>query len=228
MRRILLPESKDERVLQAAADVATSGDGDVLPVLFGAPRRVGGVFPKGVEFISPPAEQYADLLRARYAPKRILTAAQTQELLSDPLHLAALLLIDGAVDGVVAGAVFPTAHVVRTALRVVQCRAGVSTLSGFFIMRLPRIMRLPSRDLLFADCALVESPTEEQLLDIAAMTAESAAIFLPEPPVVALLSFSTAGSTARPAAEKSPASRRRCRAVVRICPSLAKYKRMRR
>lgn len=47
---------------------------------------------------------------------------------------------------------------------------------------------------LLADMAACKHPTEDQLLEIITQTIESAAKILPEPPRIALLSFSTAGS----------------------------------
>ena len=50
---------------------------------------------------------------------------------------------------------------------------------------------------LLADMAACKHPTEDQLLEIITQTIESAAKILPEPPRIALLSFSTAGSGGR-------------------------------
>lgn len=183
MQRILLPESRDARILQAAHQAGTTGA--ITPVLFAATAKKTD----GVEYITPDKRQYMELLRECHLPKIVLNKAQAEELLSDPIYLAAAMLKNGDVDAVVAGANATTAHVARAALRVVKLQTGVSTLSSFFLMR------LPSRSLIMSDCALIIEPNEEQLADIAAAAAASARIFLPdEEPVVAMLSFSTNAS----------------------------------
>lgn len=53
------------------------------------------------------------------------------------LATAMRMLAEGAVDGVVAGAVHPTASVVRAALRQVGLREGVRTLSSCFLLDVP-------------------------------------------------------------------------------------------
>ena len=194
MRRILLPEGDDDRIRQAALVIAERCK--ITPILIGSGESSAGVS------ILPPSRlqhehKYADELRRVYLPKVELTDAQVKDYLADPIHLAAVMLACGEVDGVVAGACHSTAHVVRTALRVVKCRPGVGTVSGFFLMRPPN-----RQAMLFADCALVAEPTEEQLVDIAIATAISAQSLLQTPPVVAMLSFSTAASADHPAAQK--------------------------
>lgn len=211
MPRILLPESNDARIIQAARRVV-GGGGGAAPLLFAADSETSGAANDGVEYVRPDAQRlndYTALLQRSFLPKKELTAAQARTLLlADPIYLAAAMLKNGDVDAVVAGAVTATAHVVRTALKVVKLREGVSTLSSFFILRFGDAIAAKGidKEIIMADCALVIDPGEEQLADIAAAAADSAGIFLKEEPVVAMLSFSTHASAEHGKAKKVAAA----------------------
>jgi len=123
------------------------------------------------------------------------------------LYFANLLVNDPEeiVDGSVAGAVNSSGSTVSSAIKVLGLQRGVSTLSSFFIMSFPPSSSLvegSSNTFIYSDCAVVVSPTSEQLAEIAIHAAHNGARFLPPPavPRVALLSFSTHGSSAAPEA----------------------------
>ena len=213
MPRVLLPESGDSRIIQAAHRVASDSN-NITPVLFADTNADLGIR-EGVEYVRPTADRlndYTALLQHSFLPKKELTAEQAREWLADPIYLAAAMLKSGDVDAVVAGADTPTAHVVRAALKVVKLREGVSTLSSFFILRFgdegiaTTAPPAANKDIIMADCALVIDPDEKQLADIAAAAAANARIFLQQQPVVAMLSFSTNASADHAKAKKIAAA----------------------
>ncbi|MFC2048771.1 phosphate acyltransferase [Elusimicrobiota bacterium] len=110
------------------------------------------------------------------------------------LRKAVKSLNNNEYDGLVAGAVNTTANVIISSLKTVGVANGCSVVSSFFLMEGTDLEMGNKGGFLFADCAVVPSPTAKKLADIAISTALSAHMILGWEPKVALLSFSTKGS----------------------------------
>lgn len=203
-RRIVLPEASDARVLEAATRIAA--EGLASPVLLGEPEVIAadlqglGLSSNGLELHdctdTDTRERYTELLM-QLGKKRGMTRERAEQAMTMNVSYACLMVRTGGADGCVAGAITPTADVVRSARRAVDQRADAPIVSSFFIM-LIEDEHLPGKALggvfLTADCALVIEPDEAQLAAIASATGDTAETLLGIEPHVAMLSFSTAES----------------------------------
>jgi phosphate acetyltransferase len=120
---------------------------------------------------------------------------------SAPLEVADNLVATGEVDGCVAGALLTTADVLRAALRLIGLAPGMATLSSAFYMVGAGEWEAPSAVLTFTDCAVVPNPTPAQLADIAIAAAHDRRLIVGDEPRIALLSYSSLGSSAGPSVD---------------------------
>lgn len=201
-RKIVLPETGDDRTIKAASEVISRKLAKI--VLIGNENIIKkrafelGVSVDGAEIVDPASSQYTDEFIAAYHKKREkkgMTLDKAKEIVvNDYMFFGAMMVEKGLVHGMVGGAVNTTAHTLRAMIQCVGTKPGTKSISSFFIMISPNKEIGYKGITFFADCAVIPLPDANQLADIAEATADNFKAFIGEPPMVAMLSFSTKGS----------------------------------
>ncbi len=202
---LLLPESKDERVVEAGlkiselniAKVTFLGSVDEIENV----KNTKGVSLENVNFIVPEKSEQFDNYVKQYMElrkKKGVQEKEARETMDDPTFFAAMMLKNGEADICISGALNPTSHVLKAGLRIVKMEKNISTMSSDIFMFSPDESKIFS----FADCAVVPNPTSENLAEMAYITAKTHKSVFNEEPVVAMLSFATKGSTSHPLVDK--------------------------
>ena len=201
--RIVLPEGKEPRILQATKRLVR--ETDVIPVLLGKPEKIKiyleieGIH-EGYEVIDPDHYAKFDDMVASLVERRNgkITEEEAARLLREDVNYFGVMLVYmGLVDGMVSGAIHSTADTVRPALQIIKTKPGISRTSNVFLMDRENT----DHRLMFADCAISIEPNAQELAEIAINTAETAKVFGIDPKV-AMLSFSTKGSAKSPKVDR--------------------------
>jgi len=203
-KTIILPESGDERVVEAARIILKRKIAKVI--LLQNDNELEGKFKprKDLTIIdSGFGVQYSnELLRLRRKKKSDFEVKEAESESVEPLVFSMMLLKKGFADGVIAGSVHTTSQVIKQAISIVGIEKGNKTVSSFFLFNFPKDHRLEGRVFSFADCGVIPNPTEEQLSDIALQTSKNFKKLTGMKPRVAFLSFSTKGSADDPSVDK--------------------------
>ena len=193
-RTIVLPESGDDRILEAASIVLQRKVAKV--VLLGEAAEINrraselGLNLSKAKIVSLTDEELLDKFATEYARLRAhkgVTLEQARSVMKDPSYFGTMMVHFGMADGMVSGAVNTTANTIRPSLEFIKTKPGVKVVSSSFLMC------MSDRVLVYADCAVNPDPNPEQLADIAISSAETARAFGIDPKV-AMLSYSTGTS----------------------------------
>jgi len=180
LKTIVLPESQDKRVVEAAEIVAKKG---LAKVILLDKNNID------VKLKEKYIQQYYELRKAKG-----MTLEEVRNIFQDPLFYAAMMTREGLVDGFVAGAMHTTADVVRSSLHCLGVDEEIGTVSSCFIMEVPDCHYGDEGTFVYADCGIIPDPSPSQLAKIAISAAQLAKKVLEITPRVALLSYSTKGS----------------------------------
>lgn len=214
--KIVLVDGEDDRVLLACEELAANSR--IIPVLIGRENQIQSRIRSLGLTIQPEVhhpsqsgllERFAQLINQKRMEKgkTPLQLEECMEKVRDPSYFAAMLLETRQVDGMLGGSALPTAAVLKAGLDIIGMADDASIISGSFAMFLPKELPAGQQVLIFSDCAVVPSPTPEQLSSIAANAVKVARNVLGLDPLVAFLSFSTKGSAEHPLVEQVKTAR---------------------
>lgn len=210
LKTIVLPESEDIRVLQAAQMITNEHIANI--VLIGNAEEIQEKASKenidltGVNIINPVTfnnfSKYAnDLYELR--KNKGMTVEQAKKLLKEnSRYFAAMMVKEEEADGFVSGASHPTSDTLKPALQILKTAPNTKLVSAFFIMVLQNKNFGEEGIFIFADCGLNEYPDADALSEIAISSAKSFKELIGKEPKVAMLSYSTYGSASSPLTEK--------------------------
>ena len=197
---IVLPETMDVRVLEAASIILNEGIAKII--LIGGEKEIEnmakGFDIREAEIIDPANSNLTDdFVKSLYELRREkgMTLEEARNLLlSDYMYYACMLVKEGYADGVVSGACHSTSNTLRPALQILKTKKDVKLVSSFFLMVVPGCEYGTEGAFLFSDCGLVQNPDSYELSEIAGISAASFELLLNQHAVVAMLSHSTKGS----------------------------------
>ena len=208
IKTIVLPESMDSRVIEAASIIIKEGIANII--IIGNKEEITNNFPNydisGSTIIDPKNSNLTDnLIEELYnlRKEKGLTKDQAKDLLlNDYMYYACMLVKMGYADGVVSGACHSTANTLRPSLQIIKTKENASLVSAFFLMVVSNCCYGENGIFVFADCGLEQNPTSDKLASIAASSAESFKLLVEKEPMVAMLSHSTVGSAKHPDVDK--------------------------
>jgi malate dehydrogenase (oxaloacetate-decarboxylating)(NADP+) len=202
-KHVVFPEGDNEKILRACHSILE--ERIATPILLGNPATIHakvaglGLNLKQAKIVdpavSPLREPYIqELFRLRQ--RRGVTLAEARVLIDDRNVFASMMVNMGDADALVSGVTQHFPDTIRPALQIVRMREGLHKVAGCY----PMITR--SGELYFlADTSVNVDPTAEDLVEIALCAAQEARRF-DVVPRVALLSFSSFGSTRHPLCDK--------------------------
>lgn len=201
-KKIVLPESEDERVLRAAEILLHR---EVVDILFVGEKKTiehqskqMGLDLSKAKIYDPQKSTLLEKFSQTFCDLRKekgLSLDAARDAMIHPNYFATMLVYEGLADGMVSGATHTTTDTVRPALQIIKTKPNISIVSSVFFMC------LDTKVLVYGDCAINLDPNAKELAQIAISSADTAARFGIEPRV-AMLSYSTGSSGSGPEVDK--------------------------
>ena len=151
-----------------------------------------------LEVIDPEKSKKLDsysehLIDLRKKDKLDLEAAK--EILRNPLYYGAFMIKVGDADCGIGGASYSSSDFLRAAIKIIGKREDLSNVSGAMVEIIPNYKDGKEGQFILADVAIIPDPDEEELTDIILATDETATLLFEKRPNIAILYYSTKGST---------------------------------
>jgi len=201
-KKVLFFEAEDKRILKAVSLLCESG---IKVVLVGNRKKIMNNFKffginfsefSGKIFIIEINDKFVSELGLELYEIRKhkgLSLNEAKQLVKLREYFSVMLIKKGYADCMVAGSLTHTSKVLKPALQILRQQEQI--VSSFFTMI------FSDRIFLFGDCAMNINPNSEQLAEIAINTSGACYLF-DMMPKIAMLSFSTKGSSNHESVEK--------------------------
>jgi len=193
-KKIVLPESLDERILRATEILLRRDVVDII--LLGSPEEINFkalsldldiskariVNPKDSDLLESFSQNFYEQRKVKG-----LSLIAARDAMAHSTYFATMMVQMGYADGMVSGAIHTTQDTIRPALQIIKTKPGITLVSSLFFMC------MDTRVLVYADCAVNQDPSAQDLAQIAISSAATAAEFGLDVRI-AMLSYSTGDS----------------------------------
>jgi phosphate acetyltransferase len=204
-KRIVFPEGTEPRVLQAARQFYSLRLG--APILLGDRTKIKeiagalNISLEGLRIINPAESEELDNFARRFEVLRRgkgMKEFEAREAMTQPNYFGAMMVAMHQADGFVSGTNQSVGTVLRPLFQIIKVAPHSATASSCLVMEVEDSRFGQDGVLFMADCGVIPEPSVDQLADIAVSTAQLARHLMGVRPRVALLSFSTKGSSRHP------------------------------
>ena len=199
LKKIVLPESEDERVIEAAnkasdfCEVYLIGDESIKEKV---DPSVVVINPKNFERLNEMCETFYNLRK-----EKGLSKEEAYDLVTNnSRYFATMLVYLGICDGEVTGANHTSADTYRSAFQICKPKSGKA--SAFMLLEFPNKELGNNGVVLFSDTGLNQNPDSETLADIAFDSSVTYERLVGGQSMVGMLSHSTNGSSKHADVEK--------------------------
>ncbi|MHB8076393.1 phosphate acyltransferase [Desulfosporosinus fructosivorans] len=198
-KRVIFPESGEEKILKAAQQAFEMGM--AYPIIVGNSVEVNafaqnvGVSLDGFTIVDNTDEVLTSKMIEEYLKEGSdFSEKALNRKFRDPLNFAAALVKVGRADCLAAGVKYTTGDVILASQMIIGMKEGIKTVSSLGILNVPGFDGSEGNLLGITDCAVTVAPDSNQLAEIAISSADTVKELFGWEPRVAMLSFSTKGS----------------------------------
>ena len=204
-KRIVFAEAEHYKVLKAAQEV--KDDGIAIPILLGREAKIRQLIEDNVLdlddvlILDPKSDEQRDI-RNQFGEilfdkrkRKGLTLPEAQKLMRERNYFGSMMVDQGMADAFISGISRNYPSTLRPALQIIGTEEGVDKVAGMFILNTKK------GTLFLADTTININPTDNELANIAMLTAKTVRRFNVVPRL-ALLSYSNFGSSMNPSVAK--------------------------
>ena len=196
---IIFPESTNEKVIQAAAQLIEMEIAQ--PIFVGKEEDIKAIADKldvdisKVQFVDHTDQKLLDeTIEAYLKTNDMYSEKSLYRKLKNPLNFAAVRVSLGFADSMAAGIAHTTGEVILASQMYIGMKEGIDTISSIGIAEIPDFLGNGRYYLGLTDCAVCQNPSSEELADIAITSSITFKSLTGLEPRAAMLSFSSDGS----------------------------------